>query len=96
MTPQTQLILLALCGYLFIILQFLHFQKKNRIELEQKLKKEWGTFSEKKLSPSDWAQLTQSYLEDTSSYSIDAITWNDLDLNTIFLQIGRASCRERV
>lgn len=88
MTVQTQLILLALCGYLFIILQFLHFQKKNQIELEQKLKKEWGTFSKKELSPSDWAQLTQSYLEDTSSYSIDAITWNDLDLNTIFLQLN--------
>lgn len=88
MTLEIQLILFALGIYLFIVLQFLHFQKKNRIELEQKLKKEWGTFSTKKSIPFNWEQIKSYTSSTTPSIFIDTITWNDLDMDTIFCQIN--------
>lgn len=78
-----------LCIYLFIALQFLYFQRKNRIELEKRLKEEWGTFATKEYDGIDWERLTHYHRNHPpKSIQIDAITWNDLDMDSIFHQIN--------
>ncbi len=88
MNFEIQLIGLALGIYLFIVLQFLYFQRKNRNELKQQLKKEWGNFSEKEFDHFAFQQRIHNY---QTSYSaiIDDITWNDLDMDSIFRQMNQ-------
>lgn len=94
MNFQIQFLLLILCIYLFIVFQFFYFQKKNRIELEKKLREEWGNFATKfaakEQNHTDWERLTHYYQNrPAESVHIDAITWNDLDMDTIFCQMNQ-------
>ncbi len=89
MKLELQLIGLGLTIYVFLVFQFLYFQKKNRIELEQTLKKEWGNFSTKEWHPSDWERLTHSFTVFSHTIFIDTITWNDFEMDAIFRQINQ-------
>jgi len=89
MRLEIQLLGIFFCLFLFLILQFLYFQKKNQADLKKKLKKEWGKVSEKQYDTLSWERLThyhQNHLAE--SYRIDSITWNDLDMDTIFCQMN--------
>ena len=88
MNFELQFIILILCIYLFIVFQFLHFQKKNRIELEQKLKEEWGKFSTKEYTIPKLLTIYNPILS-SLSILIDEITWNDFDMDSIFRQINQ-------
>lgn len=90
MNFELQLIGICLCIYFFIVFQFLYFQKKNRRELEQKLKEEWGTYAAKKPD----RILQERLIHDTQTHpsqsnKIDSITWNDLDMDSIFCQMNQ-------
>lgn len=86
---QIRLIGFLLSVYLFIVFQFLYFQRKNRIELEKKLKEEWGTFAAKEYNLIDWKRLKQYHQSRRAdSFPIDAMTWNDLDMDAIFCQLN--------
>lgn len=89
MSFEMQLAGIILCILMALVIQFIYFQKKNKAELEKKLKGEWGRFSEKEYDGVAWERLTHyNRNHKTDVCKIDEITWNDLDMDAVFRQMN--------
>lgn len=60
-------------------------QKKKAKDFIVKLRKDYGKFPEKDYKPEQYDNIAKYYLKHKVNYSIDDITWNDLDMDTIFM-----------
>lgn len=89
MSFEMQLAGIILGILIALVIQFIYFQKKNKAELEKKLKEEWGKFSKKEYDGISWERLTHyNRNHRTDAYKIDEITWNDLDMDAVFRQMN--------
>lgn len=59
-------------------------RKRTRSRLLRSLREGFGRPSAKKMAPERYAQVPQYFLHHKLSFSIDDITWNDLDLDQLF------------
>ena len=71
-----------------IIKDILNDRKKRR-EFEQKLRKEFGTFSKKELKPERFVRVNKYFLKHPEEGQIDDVTWNDLGMDEIFAVLNR-------
>lgn len=89
MSFEMELVGIVIGVFVFFVVQFLYFQKKNREELEKKLRSEWGRFSEREYDGVSWERLTHYNRNHRGDgCKIDEITWNDLDMDAVFCQMN--------
>lgn len=50
--------------------------------------KEWGTVQEDRYTAERFAAIREYYLANKGAYDVDDITWNDVDMDTIFMMMN--------
>ena len=50
--------------------------------------KEWGTIQEDRYTAERFAAIREYYLANKGEYDVDDITWNDVDMDTIFMMMN--------
>lgn len=75
--------------FLVFILILLYQKYKSRKRLMAKIRREWGREPEREYDPTEYDCISHYYLNrDTDEFQIDDITWNDLDMDRIFMQMN--------
>lgn len=84
-------LILAVCAAAFIAFQFLYQQKKNRAVFLQKAKQEFGQIPDREYTYEELERISHYYknYKERAGNSIDDITWNDLDMDQVFLMMNR-------
>ncbi len=85
------LVILAFVGgciavFLALVLTAQHRSRKRIIE---RIRREWGTLPERQYDPAEFDNISHYYLNrQTEEFQLDDITWNDLDMDRIFMQLN--------
>ncbi|MDY3249709.1 MAG: DNA mismatch repair protein MutS [Candidatus Choladocola sp.] len=82
---------LGLIAVLFVgFLLIMAYQKwKNRKRIMSKIRREWGKRVEREYDPTEFDCISHYYLnKETEVFQIDDITWNDLDMDRIFMELN--------
>lgn len=62
---------------------------KNRKDLFGRIRREWGTLPMREYDPTEYDCISHYYLNrESTEFQIDDITWNDLDMDRIFMQLN--------
>lgn len=83
------------CAAIFVFLgvQFYFAQKNRKKAFHERIKHEWGKVPEREYTDAEFESITHYYRntidnsEDSCNY-VDDITWNDLDMDEIFMQMN--------
>lgn len=85
-------IVIALILVAFMI-KGVYDRKNARIKLIQKLKREWGQVPEQEYTAEALKSITSFYRAfSDDSVDVDDITWNDIDMDQIFMLINNTNC----
>lgn len=80
------LVLAVLAGFL-IAMWVSRYRSRKR--LMAKIRREWGQRPDRQYDPTEFENVSHYYLNrDTEEFQIDDITWNDLDMDRIFLELN--------
>jgi len=83
------IIIVILIGF---FIKGIYDKKNNRIKLLEKLKKEWGKIPDEEYTYEELKSLTSYYRScQDDLHDVDDITWNDIDMNEIFMLINNTS-----
>lgn len=76
----------------FIIFKSISESNNRKKKLIQRLENEWGEFPDEEYTSEKFKSL-ECYYESTKddNVDVDKITWNDLDMNSIFMMINNTS-----
>ena len=90
--PARYYIIACVLIFLFILFQQIKSSRDAREKLKRTIKESWGTRPTKEYSFEEFENI-QTYYRQTSdnTFSIDDITWNDLDMDTIFMLINNTN-----
>ena len=75
---------------LFLVVQFYTTQKNQRARFMARITREWGKVPEREYSYEEFESITHYYrnkLKEGDRH-IDDITWNDLDMDQVFMQMN--------
>lgn len=77
-----------------VVCVFMYRANRRRDEERRigKLKKEFGQVPGKRMSAERYQNVPAYYLRHQTAHSIDDITWNDLDLTTLYHRIDSTQC----
>lgn len=88
-------IIIFMSGIIIVLFGFFikgfYDQKKTIKSFRQKLKENYGKYPEKNYKPEQYENIAKYYLKHKKGYSIDDITWNDLDMDTIFMLMNHTN-----
>lgn len=62
-------------------------EHRRKLRFRQRLEKQFGTMSEKEISPERYAHIGGYYEKHKKESDIDAITWNDLEMDRVYSQM---------
>lgn len=66
-----------------------YFNHKTNIKnFKLKLKKGYGSYPQKEYKPEQYANIAKYYLKHTMGFQIDDITWNDLEMDRLFIMMN--------
>ena len=89
MEIETLVILGTVLGIIVVFFaKGIYDQRRNRILFRQQLKKNYGKYPTREYSPEQYASIARYYEKNRKSYAIDEITWNDLDMDSVFQQMN--------
>jgi DNA mismatch repair ATPase MutS len=75
-----------------IIIYFKYFEMKNKKEFIKKVKKEWSKIPNKEYNYDQLEGIGRYFVnKNTDEFIIDDITWNDLDMNSIFMMLNNTN-----
>lgn len=85
----------ALIGFLFLIMQFAYSNRIRRKRWAERFQKEWGTVPEREYDASELEKISRYFFYKRNKGQIgeayiDDITWNDLDMDSIFIYANHA------
>ncbi len=83
---------IGIIGLLFLsaVLVMVSENKKRKQLLQQKLKNSWGQIPNREYTYEDLHHISQFFLQrEKEGFFIDDITWNDLDMDRIFMLINQ-------
>ena len=84
-------VLLAVTLFIFMSIIFIRGMLQNRqdkILFEKNLRKKYGNYPEKEYKAEQFMSISHYFKNHTGSNQIDDITWNDLDMDRIFMQMN--------
>lgn len=76
---------------LFVVFAVVTFCQrwKSRRRLMAKIRREWGQEPERSYDPTEFDAISHYYLNrETEAFQLDDITWNDLDMDRVFMQLN--------
>ncbi len=83
------------CAAIFVFLgvQFYFAQKNRKKAFHERIKREWGKVPEREYTDAEFESITHYYRNtidnsEDSGNRVDDITWNDLDMDEIFMQMN--------
>lgn len=71
-------------GIIIVIVNMYQAEKSRKKRFLKKLEEEWGKFSEREYSYEEYECISHYYQSKEYENYIDDITWNDLDMDSIF------------
>ncbi len=75
--------------FLGFIVWILYERYRSRRQMMDRIRREWGQVPERDYDPTEFDCISHYYLnKETDEFQIDDITWNDLDMDRIFMQIN--------
>lgn len=86
----TLLLLVFVCLYLL----FLRSRNKRLLRAQRKIEREWGQVPEREYESGELESISHYFLNksergEVPEYYVDDITWNDLDMDSIFCMLNR-------
>lgn len=79
----------VLLAFLVFAVLFLIERYRNRKYLMRKIRREWGQEPERDYDPTEFDCISHYYLRKAcDEFQIDDITWNDLDMDRVFMQMN--------
>jgi len=77
----------------FLIVQFYLTKQNHKRNLMAKIRRDWGQIPEREYSDAEFESITHYYrnnIENSADFDnrVDDITWNDLDMDEIFMQMN--------
>ncbi len=82
---------LMIMAFIFVIFVYnsITFRKRERERIRQKIRQTWGTIPKREYTHEELQKLTYYYKRCVGKdFTIDDITWNDLDMDRIFMMIN--------
>lgn len=87
-------IIVMLASIVFFILCFfikgIYDEKRAKYNFINSLKNNFGKYPEREYKPEQYANISKYFQKNKKDYSIDDITWNDLDMDSIFINMNHA------
>ena len=86
--------IVILCSVALAVCLFIkskYDEKQLMKTLHRKNDKEWGNIPATSYTMEKFQSIKEYYLENKGKYDVDDITWNDLDLDTIFMLINNTN-----
>ncbi len=88
-----ELILITAALMIGFMIKGIYDRKNNRTKLLNKLKKAWGQIPDEEYTYEELRSLTSYYRScQDDLHDVDDITWNDIDMDQIFMLINNTSC----
>ncbi len=89
------ILIVVLVGFLFLIMQFTYSNQMKRKCWRERFQKEWGTVPEREYDASELEKISRYFFYKLNKGQvkepyIDDITWNDLDMDSIFIYANHA------
>lgn len=75
---------LLLAVFLYAMIRGSVEEKRNKKRYRENLKKNYGQFPKREYEVTQWENITRYFAHKQDSYYLDDITWNDLDMDSIF------------
>lgn len=89
-----ELIIFLVVVFVFIFAYFIYGsinQRKNHKEYLKILKKEYGQYPSKKYNTDHFQNISKYYIKHRQANTIDDITWNDLEMDDIFMLMNHTN-----
>ena len=85
---------IVIIGFLAFVCYCIYHNRKQKRELEAKIRQLWGKRPEREYSYEEFDAISHYFqYRKKDGYCIDDITWNDLDMDTIFMLLNHTySC----
>lgn len=82
-------LIICICIVIFFIVQTIIARKREKAFLNKNIQDQWGKKQEREYSYEEFEKITKYYHEKKGEdFSIDNITWNDLDMDTVFMLLN--------
>lgn len=89
MEPQLFVLLIAIVFFIAcFFIKGVYDEKRKKYNFRRTLKTGYGDFPDKEYKAEQYANICKYYLKHQKDYSVDDITWNDLDLDSVFIQMN--------
>lgn len=83
---------LGLAAAAIVVWQVIAANRNSKLKLKEKLRRNWGKYPEKEYDYDDFQSISHYYKKKTKQkegvFSIDDITWNDLDMDSMFMALN--------
>ncbi len=83
---------LGAAAVLIIVWQMIAANRSSKLKLKERLRKNWGKYPDKEYDYNDFQSISHYYRkrakEREGVFSIDDITWNDLDMDSLFMAVN--------
>lgn len=75
-----------------LIIKSVYDMYKDKKRMMYRLKAEWGNAKDVEYAPGKIESIKKFYLNKSKDYDIDDITWNDLDMDKLFILLNHTEC----
>lgn len=86
-------LILGICAVVIVLWQMIASSRDSKLKLLARFRNNWGTYSEKEYDYDNFQSLSHYYKKKTknnkSVFSIDDVTWNDLDMDSLFMAMNQ-------
>lgn len=88
-----EFIFITIAILIVFFIKGIYDRRNNRIKLINRLKREWGQLPEEEYTYQELKSLASYYRSNQDIlHDVDDITWNDLDMDQIFMLVNNTSC----
>lgn len=77
---------------IFIVIKAYFDENMLKKRLHYQLEKEWGKIPDTQYTTDKFEAIQQYYRENKGEFDVDDITWNDIDMDTIFMLMNNTNC----
>ena len=81
--------LVIAAAVILLAVQWWRLARKQRQRIRDRIHNSWGNLLEREYTEADWNRICYHCEHSkTEGFELDAITWNDLEMNRVFEQLN--------
>lgn len=85
-TVKIVIVCFIVLGLIFV--KMYYDQRRDRIRLEEYLRRTWGVPSDREYGEEQMAAITAYFEANREQWDVDDITWNDLDMDQVYARVN--------